>query len=63
MLQGQTDAVQAVKHAVAAESVNFKAPGFIASFHDLGLQIDFKLNAGLRLDQLKELINLYFRSA
>lgn len=60
MLQSQADAVQTVKHAVTAESVNFKAIGFIASFNHLGFQIDFKFNAGLRVDQFKQLIDLRF---
>ncbi len=60
MLQSQADAVQTVQHAVAAESVNFKAVRFIACFNHFGFQIDFKLNARLRVDQLKQLIDLRF---
>ena len=60
MLQSQADAVQTVQHAVAAESVNFKAVRFIACFNHFGFQIDFKLNARLGVDQLKQLIDLRF---
>ena len=35
MLQRQTNTIQAIHHAVAAEAINFKMIGFITSSHGL----------------------------